>query len=103
MVIEWRECEHEVDDNDALQDPDTVSSLCQCGLLKYYQITTMRMQHEMLQMPIGYWNPNQMAFIVDGEWVSFEVEDIYFMIVLSCIGKVVNLQGGSHIEGALST
>ena len=42
-----------------------------------------------------------MAFIVDGERVSFEVEDIYFMTRLSCRGEVVNLQGGGHIEGAL--
>lgn len=54
MVIEWREREHEVDDNDALYDPYTVRALRECGLLKYLCIPTMRTQRELLQMLIGY-------------------------------------------------
>jgi hypothetical protein len=36
MVIEWWEWEHEDVDNEALNDPDTVKILRQCGLLKYF-------------------------------------------------------------------
>jgi hypothetical protein len=42
MVIEWREREHEVDENDTLQDPDIVRELNECGLLKHLRIPTMR-------------------------------------------------------------
>ena len=54
MVTEWREHQHEVDDNNALQDPDTVCALCDCGLLKYFQIPTKRTKWELLHMLIGY-------------------------------------------------
>ena len=36
MVIEWREREQEGVDNEALNHPDTVDALRQCGLLKYF-------------------------------------------------------------------
>ena len=102
MVIEWREHNHEVDENDYLQNLDTIHAFQQCGLLKYFTIPTMRIQRELLKMLIGYWDPNQLEFIVDGERVSFKLEDIYSMTILSHRGEVVNLRGGDHIEGALT-
>ena len=30
-------------------------------------------------MLIGYWDPDSMAFMVDGQRVSFGVDKIYFM------------------------
>ena len=62
----------------------------------------MRIHCELLQMLISYWDLDQMAFIVDGEIVSFEFEDIYFMKGFSHRGAVVNLQGSGHIEGVLT-
>ena len=41
-------------------------------------------------------------FVVDGERVPFEVDDVYFMIRLSQRGELVNLRGGGRIEGALT-
>ena len=42
MLIEWREREHEGTENEALNVPDTINILRQCGLLKYFQISSMR-------------------------------------------------------------
>ena len=53
MVIEWREREHEGADNEALNHPDIVNALRQCGLLKYFQISTMRSETSLLQLLIG--------------------------------------------------
>ena len=58
MVIEWREREHEGADNEALNHPDTVDALKQCRLLKYSQISSMRSETSLLQLLIGYWDPN---------------------------------------------
>jgi hypothetical protein len=58
MVIEWRECKHEENDSDSLEDPNNGSDLRQCKLLKYFHITTMTMQCELLHMLIGYWGPD---------------------------------------------
>ena len=43
MVIEWRERQHEVDDNDAFQDPNTVRALHEYDLLNCFHIPTMKM------------------------------------------------------------
>ena len=43
-----------------------------------------------------------MSFMVDDQRVSFGMDNVYFMNGLSCRGEVVNLCGGSCIEGALS-
>ena len=56
MVIEWREREHEGADNEALNHPDTIDALRQCGLLKYFQISSMRSETSLLQLLIGYWD-----------------------------------------------
>jgi hypothetical protein len=42
MVIEWREREHEGVDNEALNDLDIVNILRECGLLKYFQISSIK-------------------------------------------------------------
>ena len=34
--------------------------------------------------------------------MSFDVEDIYFMVGMSHRGEVVNLQGGGRIKGVLT-
>ena len=83
MVIEWREHEHEGAENQALNDSETVNILRQCGLLKYLQISSMRSETLLLQLLIGYWDPNTSQFVIDDESILFEVEDIYFLTGLS--------------------
>ena len=48
MVIEWREQEHEGAGNEALDHPDIVNALRQCGLLKYFHISSMRAETSLL-------------------------------------------------------
>ena len=65
MVIGWREREHEGADNEALNDLDTVNILRQCGLLKHFQISSMRSETLLLQLLIGYWDPDRSKFVID--------------------------------------
>ena len=83
IVIEWCEREHEGADNEALNHPNTVNALRQCGMLKYFQIYFMRSETALLQLLIGYWDPDRLLFMVDDEPLPLEVEDIYFLTGLS--------------------
>jgi hypothetical protein len=40
---------------------------------------------------IGYWNLEADAFMLDGQSLTIEVDDIYFITILSHRGDVVNL------------
>lgn len=83
MVIEWQEREHEGADNEALDHSDTIDTPRQCGLLKYFRISSIRSETSLLQLLIGYWDPNHLLFMVDDEPLPLEVEDMYFLIGLS--------------------
>ena len=83
MVIEWHEWKHDGAENDALNHPDIFNSLRQCGLLKYFQISSMRSETSLLQLLIGYWDPDRLQFIINDEPLPFEVEDVYFLTGLS--------------------
>ena len=83
MVIEWREWEHEGANNEALNHPDEVNALRQCGLLKYFQTSSMRSETSLLQLLIGYWDADRLQFVIDDKTIPFEVEDVYFLTGLS--------------------
>ena len=102
MVIEWREREHEGADNEALDHPDMVDALRQCGLLNYFRISSMRSETSLLQLLIRYWDPDHLLFMVDDEPLLMEVEDIYFLKSLSCQGREANLRGAGRGEAALT-
>lgn len=102
MVIKWHEHEHEGADNGALNHPDTVNALRQCGLLKYFQISSMRSETSLLQLLIGYWDPNRLLFMVNDEPLPFEVEDMYFLTGLSRRGWEANLHGGGWGDASLT-
>ena len=81
---------------------DTVDTLRQCGLLKYFRISSMRSETSLLQLPIGYWDPNRLLFMVDDKPLPLELEDIYFLIGLSRWGREANLCGGGRGKVALT-
>ena len=63
----------------------------------------MRAQVRLLEMLVGYWDPDSKRFILDGQPLRIEVEDIYFLTSLSRRGEVVNLKScgagsGMNIE-----
>ena len=56
-VITWREHEHEEEDAIALHDLGTVAALRNCGLLKFFRISSMRQKISLLQNFLNAWDP----------------------------------------------
>jgi hypothetical protein len=83
MVLEWREHEQE-DDNFATENhPATIATLRDCGLLKYFQIPSMRAQVHLLEHLVQMWDPDQQVFNVGAHTLTIDIEDIYFLTRLS--------------------
>ena len=76
MVLEWREREHE--EVDAAMDQDLVAqaNLKRCGLYKFWALKGMRAQVRLLEMLVGYWDPDSERFILEGQPLRIEVEYI---------------------------
>jgi hypothetical protein len=98
MVLEWREREHEDDNNATENHPQTVTTLRNCGLLKYFRIPGMRAQVRLLEHLIQMWDPDQQVFHVGVHTLTIDIEDIYFLTGLSRRGSYVSLTG-SHRGG----
>ena len=56
MKITWREREHEEQDMIALNDLGTVRALRECMLLKYFKLSGMRQQIELLEFLVQAWD-----------------------------------------------
>ena len=56
MVVTWCEREHEEEDMIALHDHGTVDALRNCGLLKFFRISSMRQQISLLQYFLDAWD-----------------------------------------------
>jgi hypothetical protein len=46
----------------------------------------------LLEILVGYWDPESERFILDGKPLRIEVENIYFFTILSHRGEVVKLK-----------
>ena len=62
----------------------------------------MRSETSLLQLLIGYWDPDRLQFIIDDEPLPFEVEDVYFLTGLSRQGREANLSGGGRGDASLT-
>ena len=62
MTITWREREHEEKYMIALNDPGTVRDLRDCRLLKYFKLSGMRQQIELMEFLVRAWDPVIEAF-----------------------------------------
>jgi hypothetical protein len=49
-MLEWREREHELNDNASMDDPPTLDALRNCGLLNFFLCQSMWAQPTMLQI-----------------------------------------------------
>jgi hypothetical protein len=83
-------------------------ALKRCGLYKFWVLKGMRAQVRLLEMLVGYWDPDSESFNLDGKPLRIEVEDIYFLTGLSRRGEVVNLKSrgagsGMKIEEYIDT
>jgi hypothetical protein len=93
MVLEWREREHEEDDAISGNNPGTVATLQDCGLLKFFWISGMRAQVRLLEYLIHMWDVDQQIFHVGVHTLSLDMEDIYFLTGLSWRGYHTSLIG----------
>jgi hypothetical protein len=74
-------------------------ALKRCGLYKFWALKGMRAQVRLLEMLVGYWDPDSESFNIDGKPLRIEVEDIYFMTSLLHRGEVVNLKSWGERSG----
>jgi hypothetical protein len=93
MVLEWHEREHEEDDAIARNNPGTIASLRDCGLLKFFRIPGMRAQVRLLEYLVHMWDVDQQVFHVGVHTLSLDIEDIYFLTGLSQRGYHASLTG----------
>ena len=95
MTITWREREHEEQDMIALNDTGTVRDLRDCGLLKYFKLSGMRQQIELLEFLVRAWDPAIEAFHIKNQVLSIIVEDVYFLTGFSRRGLPISLTGST--------
>ena len=62
MVVTWCEREHEEEDMVSLHDPGTVTALRNCGLLKFFCMSSMRQQINLLHYFLDAWDPTNQVF-----------------------------------------
>lgn len=85
-----------------MNDPETVKTLKNCGLLKFFWVANMQAQKTLLHMLIIYWVQGHLLFDIDDDILTLEVEDIYFLIGLSHWGESINLPRMSLCGGTLT-
>lgn len=96
MAVTWRECKHEEEDMVSLHDLGTVTALWNCGFLKFFCISSMRKQINLLQYFLNAWDPTNEVFQIIGKSIPLTVEDIYFLTVLSRHGAPLSLSGSAR-------
>ena len=67
MVLEWRECEHEDMDQEALQSAPTMNVLRSSGLLKFFCASPMQANVFLLKFMINYWDHDLGILDLQGE------------------------------------
>ena len=92
-MLEWKECEHEVNDQAALGDRATIVSLCNCGLLKLFMCPGLRAQPLLLQLMVAMWEPDSQRFFIGDQLLDIEIDDIYFLTGLSRRGERIEFGG----------
>jgi hypothetical protein len=78
-MLEWREREHEMEDQIVGNDPNTMLALWRCGLEKFFQVHGMRAQVRLLEFLIKMWEPDEQVFMFGVHNMTLETEDIYFL------------------------
>ena len=62
------------------------------GLLKCAEVPMMRSAGLLLNRLVGFWEPDALAFCVQGERVDLTLTDVYFLTGLPCLGRVADTQ-----------
>lgn len=83
MVIVWKEREHDQVDTLALVDEDCMEALRACGLKKYFLLSYLRAQPELLQYLVNLWDVQEQVFRILDQVLELDVSDVYFLTGLS--------------------
>ena len=87
----WREREIPEEIVTIVQEDRRVRSLLGLfGLLKFAEVPMMRSTGLLLNRLIDFWEPDALAFRVQGERVDLTLTDVYFLIGLPCLGRVAD-------------
>ena len=82
-MLEWKEREHELNDQVELNDDATIDALQNCGLLNYFMCLGLRVHPLLLQRIVAVWDSNAEHFVVGDQILEIEIDDIYFLTRLS--------------------
>ena len=83
MVMVWKEREHDQVDTLAIADEDCMEALRACGLKKYFMLSYLRAQLELLQCLIDLWDVEEQVFRIRDQVLELDVSDVYFLTGLS--------------------
>jgi len=75
-----------------VEDLEAMNYLHACGFLKFFLIPTLRAHKQLLELLIGYLDPDQDSFMIDDETLKIEFEYNYFNIGLFWHGALINLK-----------
>ena len=75
-MLEWKEWEHEANDQATLNDQATMVLLRNCGLLKFFMCPGLRAQPLLLQHMVGMWEPDSQRFLVGDQVLDIDVDGI---------------------------
>ena len=95
IIITWREREHEEQNMISLNDLRMVRALGDCGLLKYFIISGLRQNMELLEFLVCSWDPTIETFHIGDKVVPILVEGIFFLTGLSRRGSPISLSGSA--------
>ena len=99
-MLEWKEWEHELNDQVVLNDNATIDSLRNCGLLKFFMCLGLRVQPLLLQRMVAMRDSDSQHFVVGDQVLEMDIDDIYFLTRLCHRGELV-LFGGQGGSGEL--
>ena len=77
----------------SLNDVGTIRALRDYGLQKYFRLSGMRQQIELLEFLVRAWDPAIEAFHIKEKLVPITVEDVYFLIGFLRRGLPISLSG----------
>jgi hypothetical protein len=83
MMLEWKEREHELNDQVALNDDATIYALRNHWLLKFFICLGLRAQPLLLQRMVALWDYDSQHFVIRYQILEIEIDDIYFLIGLA--------------------
>ena len=89
-----------MNDQVALNEHANIVALRNCGLLKFFMCSRLRVQPLLLQRMVAMWDSNSQHFMVGDQILEMDVDDIYFLMGLSHLSDHASFvgRGGSGVS-----